>query len=210
MIGLGASRQEAHPWGMSVQQILSVPEVAIILFLWATLVLLSLGVLASVLRRRTAAAAPHSKMSCPLLFLLGGVTFLASQAAAALLGGPLVRAVFGPPLDFLSDYVSPQASLQALLTQLAAALLAFAGLGAVRGWAGRPTGLSAGLCTSNPASLLLGGWAFVFLVERASLAAVPYEYASIVMLTWFHPLAGTGLLALTVVAGARLHAWAAA
>jgi hypothetical protein len=185
----------------------SIPAVAIHMALWMAFFAASLGAVVLAHRGRGFSAGATSRVGRLSLLLAGVMTFFDSLVAGALVGGPLVRAVFGPPLDFLSDNTSPQAELQAILIQAGAALLAFGLLGALIGKRDPRASLGRALWAANPASLLVGAIAWVIARHCAERTIhyewVPYEYVSASLL-WFHSAAAYGVYAAAFVAGARL------
>jgi hypothetical protein len=127
----------------------------------------------------------------------------------AFIGGPVVRAVFGEPFDFLSDYTSPEALFQAVVTQLAAASFVFTCVGVLIGKSTRVIGNALWAC--NPMSMLGG----VLLIVAATIQIpsafedVPYEYVGFIQ--WvFHIVATSGVYAWLFDSGRRIGAGRAA
>lgn len=67
------------------------------------------------------------------LSLIEALLVIVALFAAALVGGPLARIIFGVPLGFRQDFVSAQANAQALLVQLISVGLVLVFVGAACG-----------------------------------------------------------------------------
>jgi cytochrome bd-type quinol oxidase subunit 2 len=140
-----------------------------------------------------------------VLFVVGVASLAVSQIVGAFIAGPLVRAVFGEPFDFHSDYTSPQALFQAVVTQVAAASLTFTGVGIIIGKRTRITGDAFWAC--NPLSMLSGVLVILAVTDYVPMAFenVPSEYLGPIQ--WaFHIVANSGVYAWLLDSGRRIAA----
>ena len=93
---------------------------------------------------------------------------------AVLAGGPVIRALLGPPPGFREDYVSHEAFRQAVLVQAFCIGIAFFALGLTLGRGSRPSWKLA-LTAANPLTVGLGFVVFRSLYQSLHLGW-DYEY----------------------------------
>ena len=122
-----------------------------------------------------------------------------AQYSGAVFVGPAVRWLFGEPTDFLSDYTSGEALLQAVLVQLGTWVGCFYLAGILRGARGvvrRPT---EAFWLVNPVTVLTGLILFFDYHQRVLLEEVPYEYVGVFQ--WGFHLCGVGVYARAFLLG---------
>lgn len=104
--------------------------------------------------------------------LLGVLAAAAGQTLSVIAVGPVVRYAFGAPLDFDSDYTSPDVLRQALLIQGICGILAFFALGCITNAWDTVHGIRWSALAANP--LVVG---FGFWIYRALVPEAPDEYS---------------------------------
>jgi hypothetical protein len=88
-------------------------------------------------------------------------------------GGPVVRAVLGPPDGFNQDYVSPEAFYQAIGVQLLCLTTAFFLFGRFMRRSSERPSIASLVSISNPLTLAIGFGLYRVLVNQER---TPYEY----------------------------------
>jgi hypothetical protein len=108
------------------------------------------------------------------LIALAVASTVAALFAAVMVGGPIIRALLGPPPGFHEDFVSREAYDEALLVQAPSVGIAFLVLGIVWG-RGRRLSWKLALAAANPVTVGLGF--VIFMVWYKSLHFEwQYEY----------------------------------
>ena len=125
------------------------------------------------------AVADH--ISRKLMLSLAAIVLTTSALFPAYyLGGPMVRALLGPPIGFhepSTDFTSPEMLNQAFVAQITWVGVMFLGLGAIFGRAStRPWRLA--FWASNPLSICVGYIVFMLLYKRIGLPGEDSEYYS--------------------------------
>jgi hypothetical protein len=119
------------------------------------------------------------------------------------LGGPLARAVLGPPAGFQTDVTTPAAYGQAFLVQGVFLGLAFLLLGTIAGWRFRAFGYKYALWVANPITLGVGCAAYKWTYHSLHLSDYLAEYDS--PKTFALSCIAFPLVALCFYAGAHLR-----
>jgi hypothetical protein len=115
---------------------------------------------------------PHTRRS--LVTFVAGVAAAAVASALAIYAvGPLTRAVIGAPLDFNTDYTSPEAMRQALAVFAASFAIVFFFLGYSRRGHGAPW--KTAFLLANPLTIAAG----FGLVRQAAILHHPDEYCGL-------------------------------
>src|SRR5687767_8626208 len=115
----------------------------------------------------------RKRCRCLAVALVAMLVVAVGLTLALHLVAPLPRDVFGAPVDFMSDYVSPSAIRQAYAVQFGTLIVFFLGFGiAVSRFCAIP-GVTCCLVAVNPVTVAAGYGLYRMFVNQDQ---IPYEY----------------------------------